>query len=191
MTPKERSRLFWMVGGLIAVTLIGCIVGAVVLAASSKNASNTTVSNPTAGATTAPTSAPTQQAVAHHQVGDAITTAGWQVTITSARAYDGNPAQFDIPRAGDTFLVVKGTFKNLTSQAQPLSTLLFFTLQDTQGNIYAEAVLNSVHAPDSPVLPNENAQGEWGYEVPASIHTFVLIFSDDLGHTTFIWDITL
>jgi hypothetical protein len=191
LTPKERSQLLWMFGGIIAVVLVGCIVGAIALAAGSQSASTRTAFNPTAGATTAPTSAPTQQAVAHHQVGDSITTADWQVTITSARAYDGNPYQFEIPREGDTFLVVKGTFKNLTNQSQPLSTLLFFTLQDTQGNTYPEAVLNSVRSPDSPVLPNEDTQGEWGYEVPASNHTFVLIFSDDLGHTTFIWDISI
>ena len=191
LSPKERSQLFWVLGGVIAVVLIGSIVGAVALAASSKNASNHPVSNPTVGATTTRTSAPTQQTVAHHQVGDAITTADWQVTITSARAYAGNPYQFETPRDGDTFLVVKGTFKNLTDQSQPLSTLLFFTLQDTQGNTYLEAVLNSVRSPDSPVLANRSTQGEWGYEVPASIHTFVLIFSDDPGHTTFAWDITI
>ena len=191
LTPKERSQLFWIVGGVIAVVLMGCIVGAVALAAGSQNAANTTVSHPTTGATTAPTSAATQQTAAHHQLGDSITTANWQVTITSARAYAGNPYQFDTPRSGDTFLVVKGTFKNLTDQSQPLSTLLFFTLQDTQGNTYLEAVLNSVRSPDSPVLADRSAQGEWGYEVPASIHTFVLIFSDDPGHTTSVWDITI
>ncbi len=191
LTPKERSQLFWILGGVIAVVLMGSIVGAVALAASSKNAANTAVSHPTTSATAAPTSASPRQAAAHHQMGDSITTANWQVTITSARAYDGNPSLFDIPRDGDTFLVVKGTFKNLTDQSQPLSTLLFFTLQDTQGNTYLEAVLNGVRSPDSPVLANRSTQGEWGYEVPTSTHAFVLIFSDDLGHTTSIWDITI
>ncbi|HEU5198772.1 MAG TPA: DUF4352 domain-containing protein [Ktedonobacterales bacterium] len=191
LTPKERSRLFWALGGIIAVALMGGIIGAVTLAASSKNTSPTTASNQIASTTNAPTSAPTRQAAAHHQVGDSITTANWQVTITSASAYEGNPNRFETPRAGDTFLVVQGTFKNLTNQSQPLSTLLFFTLQDTQGNTYLEAVLNSVNAPDSPVFANRSTQGEWGYEVPASLHTFVLIFSDDPGQTTSAWDITI
>lgn len=164
----------------------------VVVIVGSKNASSNIASNPAAISTTAPTTTSTQQPIAeHHQVGESITTASWQVTIDSASAYTGNPNQFETPRAGDTFLVVEGTFKNLTNKTQPLSTIQFFTLQDTQGSTYPEALLNTLAPPEGTVLAARGTIGEWGYEVPTSIHAFVLVFSDDVGQTTSLWEISI
>ena len=191
LTPKQRARLLWVLGGMIAVALVGSIVGGVVGAASSKNLANTGSSHPTAVATAAATHTPTQQGAGHHQVGDTISTARWRVTINSANTYAGNANLFEVPAAGDTFLVIEGTFKNLSSTAQTLSTLQFFALQDVQGNIYTEAFFNSLTPPDGAVLAGDTARGKWGYEVPASLHSFLLLYSDDAGQTTSIWEISI
>lgn len=191
LTPKKRAQLLWALGGVIAVVLMGSLVSIVVVAASSKNLANTGAFHPTAVSTAASTSTPTQQGIGHHQVGDTISTPRWQVTINSASAYAGNANLFEVPAAGDTFLVVEGAFKNLTSTTQTLSTLQFFALQDAQGNIYTEAFFNSLTPPDGAIFAGDTARGKWGYEVPASLHAFVLIYSDDAGQTTSIWEISI
>ena len=191
LTPKKRAQLLWALGGLIAIVLMGSIAGIVVVAATGKNLANTGVSHPTAVSTAAAATTPTQQGAEHHQVGDTISTPRWQVTINSASAYAGNANRFEVPAAGDTFLVMEGTFKNLTSTKQLLSTLQFFTLQDAQGNVYTEAFFNSLTPPDGAVFAGDTARGKWGYEVPASIHTFLLIYSDDAGQTTSTWEISI
>lgn len=190
--PKKRSKLIWILGGVIAVVLVCCIAGIAVVANGSKNSPNNTASNPTTVSTSAPTTVPTQKPSAgHHKVGDTISTATWQVTINTASVYAGDPNQFEVPKDGDTFLVVEGTFKNLTSQSQTLSTLVFFELQDAQGNKYNDALLTSVTPPDGAVLANGPAHGKWGYEVPTNTHAFVLVFTDDFGQTTYVWDISI
>jgi hypothetical protein len=181
---------------VLAVVLVVAIAGIAIAANANKSGPNTTASNPTAAPTNtltiAPTDTPTQNSSAtHHKVGDTVSTATWQVTINSAVSYAGNPDEFETPNPGDTYLVVEGTFKNLTSQSQTLSTLFMFELQDSQGNKYDEALLISVTGPDGTVLPNGPAHGKWGYEVPTSIHSFVLLFSDDFGQTAYVWDVSI
>ena len=191
LTPKQRAQLLWALGGVIAVVLMGSVAGIVIVAASSKNLANTGASHPTAVSTSAAITTPTQPGAEYHQVGETISTPRWQVTINSASAYAGNANRFEVPAAGDTFLVVEGTFKNPTSTMQLLSTLQFFTLQDVQGNVYTEAFFNSLRPPDGVVFAGDTARGKWGYEVPASIHTFLLIYSDDAGQTTSTWEISI
>ncbi len=180
--PKGRSKLVWIIGGVVAVLLVCCIAGVVVLN-SSKNTSTTT-SNTTSGQNTS-------NGGDHHKVGDTVKTATWQVTINSVSAYAGDPDQFEVPEDGNTFLVVEGTFKNLDKQSQTLSTILMFELQDSKGNKYDEALLTSVTGPDGTVLANGPAHGKWGYEVPKSIHSFTLLFSEDFGQTSTSWDVSI
>lgn len=193
--PKKQPNLIWIIGGVLAVVLVVAIAGIALAANSNKSGPNTTANTSATSTNTptiAPTDTPTQDSSAtHHKVGDTVTTATWQVTINSAVSYAGDPNEFETPNPGDTYLVVEGTFKNLTNQSQPLSTLLDFELQDSQGNKYEEALLISVTGPDGTVLPNGPAHGKWGYEVPTSVHTFVLVFSEDFGQTAYVWDLSI
>jgi hypothetical protein len=182
--PKKRSNLVWIIGGAVALVLVCCIAGIAVINGS-KNSANTTTSNSTSSPTTK------NSGGGHHKIGETVTTATWQVTINSASAYAGDPNQLDVPQDGDTFLVVEGTFKNLDKQSQTLSTILMFELQDSKGNKYDEALLTSVTGPDGTVLANGPAHGKWGYEVPKSVHTFILIFSEDFGQTSTTWDVSI
>ncbi|HEU5370746.1 MAG TPA: DUF4352 domain-containing protein, partial [Ktedonobacterales bacterium] len=117
----------------------------------------------------------------------------WQVTINGASHSSGDPSKFDpTPDAGKIYLVIEGTFKNLKSSPQPLSTLLFFELRDDQGNRYDETLLLSITPPDSEGIPAGGlAHGKWAYEVPTSAHTFTLAFNADLTGDPVIWDISV
>ena len=179
--PKKRSKLVWIIGGAVALVLVCCIAGVVVI---NRNASSATTSSTTSGQNTT-------NGGAHHKVGETVKTATWQVTINGVSAYAGDPDQFDVPQDGDTFLVVEGTFKNLDKDSQTLSTILMFELQDSKGNKYDEALLTSVTGPDGTVLANGPAHGKWGYEVPTSVHSFILIFSEDFGQTSTSWDVSI
>jgi hypothetical protein len=180
--PKKRSNLIWIIGGSVVVLLVVCIAGVAVLANAGKNISTSSSNTP---------NSTTGNSGAHHKVGETVTTATWQVTINSASAYAGNADQLDVPQDGDTFLLVEGTFKNTSKDSQTLSTILMFELQDTKGNKYDEALLTSVTGPDGTVLANGPAHGKWGYEVPKSVHNFILVFSEDFGQTSTTWDVSI
>jgi hypothetical protein len=195
MPPKRSRSALWIILAVVAVVVIGGIAGIAAIAGNgSKNSPTTSGSTP--GASTVPTAGLTptvQPGVGNHKVGETVSYGDqWQVTINTVSSYSGDPSQFDpTPAAGNTFLVIDATLKNLQNKAQPLSTLLEFELRDTQGNAYDEGFLPSLQLPDGTIPPNGLAHGTWGYEVPTSAHTFTLIFSADFGTTTIIWDISL
>lgn len=115
------------------------------------------------------------------------------MTINSASLSKGDPNKFDpTPTAGKTYLVIEGTFKNLKTSAQPLSTLVQFELRDGQGNRYKEVLLFSLTPPDSGGIPAGSlARGKWDYEVPTSVKSFILSYNPDLIGDPIIWDITV
>jgi hypothetical protein len=193
--PKRSRRTLWIIlGSLAAVLLVCCIGGLAVVANGGKNSPNTANSS-TPGATSNPGQTPTTAAPAgNHKVGETVSYNNeWQITINGAILSTGDSSQFDpTPEAGQTYLVIEGTFKNLKSSAQPLSTLLFFELRDNQGNRYNETILFSFTPPDSSGIPaGGRAHGKWPYEVPTSAHTFTLNFNADLVGDPIIWDITV
>jgi hypothetical protein len=180
-----------------AVLLVCCIGGIAVVANGGKNTSNTAnTSNTSSPVATSPsgvtpTTAPT---TSDHKIGDTVNfNSEWQVTITSATLSNGDASQFDpTPDAGKTYLIIEGSFKNLTTKAQPLSTLLYFELRDAQGNKYDETLLLSITPPDSGGIPAGGlSRGKWPYEVPTSVHAFTLAFDSDLAGNPAIWDINV
>ena len=179
--PKKRSKLGWIIGGVVAVLLVCSIIGIAVIA----RAGNTIASNSSNSSTNQ------NSGKGPHKVGEKVTTDTWEVTINSVSTYAGEPDQFEVPQDGNTFLLLEGTFKNLDKESQTLSVPLMFELQDSKGNKYDQALLTSVNDPDGTVLSNGPAHGKWGYEVPTSVHSFILIFSEDFGQTTFTWNISI
>src|SRR5579883_2254175 len=189
--PKRSGRILWIMVAIVAVVV--AFFSGLAIGANSKSSGTTSGgSNPGATATTGPTATATAHP-GNHQVGETVNYNNhWQITINSVSSYQGDPSQFDpTPAPGDTFLVIEGTFKNLQSTAQPLSTDVDFELRDSQGNNYDEAFLPSLNMPDGTIPPGGPAHGKWGYEVPTSAHTFTLLFSEDFGETSAIWDISL
>jgi hypothetical protein len=174
--------------------LLICAIGSLAIANSSKNAStrsttSTTSATPQPGVTSTPA-----LPASNHKIGDAVNFHNeWQVTINSASLSNGDANQVDpTPEAGKTYLIIGGTFKNLTTRAQTLSTLLYFELRDAEGNTYYEAFLPSVTPPDSSgVEAGGFVQGTWSYKVPTSLHAFALFFNSDLTGEPAIWDINV
>jgi len=193
---RSRRALWIILVGVAAVFLLCCIGGLAVVANGGKNTSSnaTTSSSPSPAATSPSGVTPTATLPANtYTIGDKVNFHNeWQITITNANFSNDAPSQFDpTPDVGKVYLIIQGTFENLTTKAQPLSTLLYFELRDAQGNSYIEAFLPSLTPPDSrAVEAGSFSQGTWGYEVPSSAQTFTLSFNADLTGSPVIWSIS-
>ncbi len=191
----QPPRSKWKTIGIISLILNGLLIIAVIVSlGSAKGPANSTATGgntPTSsGGSNTPT-VPTAATGQHYQVGQTVTVGdAWQVTINSATTSQGS-GDDPPPKAGNVYLIIEATLKNLQSKAAPLSTLIDFELHDAQGNHYTESFLFSLNGPDGTVEAGGLAHGKWGYEVPASVHSFTLLFSKDFGQTVTIWDINV
>lgn len=116
----------------------------------------------------------------------------WQVTVNSATTSPGS--EFNKPqKAGDVFLVLNVTVKNLTSQAQTISSLINFTLTDTTGQKYDGTIDTDAGASlDGNVNAGSPLRGSLAYEVPTNIKKFQLAFQADITSTgSTVWDISV
>lgn len=195
--PKQKSRLgLWIaLGGIVVLLLVG---GGIVAALTNNAQSNPTVvatqvvatattvqSQPTA-ATTAITASTNNQ---HFKVGQVVKVNNtWEVTINSVKTVNGN--DFSTPTVGDTYFVIDVTLKNLSGQAQNVSSALNFSLQDATGQKYTETILVGETPPDGKVEANSLLHGQLTYEVPISQTSFTFNFEPDIvaGKQT-IWDL--
>lgn len=125
----------------------------------------------------------------HFKVGDQVKVGStYIVTINSVARNSGN--DIDQPKAGDNYLVVDVTVKNVSSQEQDLSSILQFTLKDASGQKYDETFISNATAPDGKIEPGDQVRGQLPYEVPTAQKTFTLAFESDItssGET--IWDL--
>jgi len=117
-------------------------------------------------------------------VGDICT-----MTVNSAATNPGS--QFSMPQAGNIYLVLDVTLKNVSAKEQNVSSFLQFTLQDATGQKYQQTFADFAKAsPDGKVAVGSLLRGELVYEVPKALHNFTLSFEADItspGQT--IWDI--
>jgi hypothetical protein len=190
--PKKKSRLWlWIVLGIVAVLLCGCISVVALLSNAAKNVVNPNVSSiDTAVATTSSgnTPAPSTQ---HFIVGQVVKVGDiWNVTVNSVKKSPGDA--ISQPKSGNIYLIIDVTMKNVSTQEQNVSSLVSFSLQDSTGQKYTETItdLSDIHAPDGKVEAGALLRGQLVYEVPASLHAYMLSFQADFlsaGQTT--WDI--
>jgi flagellar basal body-associated protein FliL len=173
--PKKRSRTWlWIVLGVLAVLLLGCI-GIVALVTSAAKTTNTGTVATTipSSSTSAPTSNPSGQ---HFKVGQVVTVGDtWQVTVNSANHH---------------YHILDVTLKNISLQEQNVSSALNFSLQDSTGQKYTETILPSKTPPDGKVEAGSLLRGQLSYEVPTSEKAFTFSFQANVisgGQT--IWDI--
>lgn len=82
------------------------------------------------------------------------------------------------PRAGDTYLEISISLKNVSAKIQPVSSMVQFTLNDASGQNHPESLTDSnVHQPaDADVPAGKTLNAQIAYEVPASQHSFTLTF---------------
>ncbi|HEX9035476.1 MAG TPA: DUF4352 domain-containing protein [Ktedonobacterales bacterium] len=144
------------------------------------------------GSTTSGGSSSSSSSAAHFKVGDQVKVGDtWVVTLNSVTTHGST--DIDQLNAGDTYLVLDMTFKNVSSQEQSLSSLLQLSLKDSTGQSYNETVTSFAKAtPDGKVEAGGLSRGQLVFEVPSSQKSFTLAFEADItsgGQT--IWDIKL
>lgn len=176
-SPSGRIRVLPLIALLLAV-------GAVIMACGS------TTDN-TGSLTTGSNSASTSTAK-HFKVGQQVKVGNsWIVTINSAKTHAAT--DIDQPKAGDTYLVIDATFKNVSSAEQNLSTLLQVTLKDATGQSYDETITTFANQPpDGKIAAGSVSRGQMVYEVPTSQKSYTLAFESDIVSSgQVIWDISI
>ena len=149
-----------------------------------------TGSGNTGTAVTGTVPAPAQ--ASHFKVGDQVKVGtDWLVTVNSATSNKGDDT--DQPKAGDVYLVIDVSLKNLSSQSQTISSLLNFKVKDSTGQEYDEALtINLGTPPNGDVAAGDVLRGQISYEVPAAQHQFTFAFIPDLTDTgQSIWDLSI
>ena len=172
------------------VFLAGLLVILGALLACGASSDNTGTS--TSSSTTSQTSQTSQQDK-HFKVGETVKVGDtWEVTVNSVKTSDGD----DVikPDAGNTFLIVNVTVKNISSKEQNISSLLNFKLKDKDGTEGKDALLTSgvTPAPNGKVAAGDKSKGDLTYQVSTSQKSFTLAFEADLlssGQT--VWDLSL
>src|SRR6266700_1223896 len=185
--PKKSRTWLWIVG-MILVAIISYSVGA---GSHSGSDTTATTSNNTSTSAAQPTQAPkatTKPANSHHKIGETITSDDiWQVTITSASTNQGtNMFQ---PKAGNVFLQIQITMKNVSQQAQTASSLAMWDLKAVDGTKYNTSLTDAT-SPDGQVEAGGPLKGTLTYEVPSGTKTFTLSFITSLADPSLdVWDI--
>lgn len=167
---------------LPAAALLLAVSGAIIACGGADNS----------GATTSGGSSSTASGATHFKVGDQVKVGStWVVTVNSAALHGAT--DIDQPQAGNTYLILDITFKNVSSQEQDLSSIAQLSLKDATGQTYNETVTSfQTGTPDGKVEVGGLLRGQVVYEVPQSQHTFTLAFQASIvssGQT--IWDITV
>lgn len=173
----RRTFVLFLCGVLFALSLLAC--------GESSNAGTALTST---GNTPAATVAP----IKHFTVGQAVKVGDtWQIVVNSAKESAGST--YFKPKAGNVYLIVAISAKNLSASEQVLSSLVQFHLQDTSGQEYQIALDPDAGAIlDGKVEAGAPRKGVLVYEIPQSVHALTLGFESsvvDQGQT--IWDIPI
>lgn len=112
-------------------------------------------------------------------IGDQVSVGdGLSLTVTAVEAPEGN--EFFTPEEGNQFLIVRATFDNSGSEAQPVSSLLQMSLLDEAGNSYDLDLIATVLAEqtlDGEVPAGGSLSGGAGFQVPAGTPGLVFVYN--------------
>lgn len=183
--PKKSNKgLIAIISIIVVLVLIVGGVAAALAMRSKGNTANTTATPTSTAATngTTPTAAATQPGNSTPSTGTSGTLnqpvqAGtdWVITVTKVAA---NSSGDFPPKAGDTYLEITMSLKNVSATKMVVSSLLQFSLVDSVGGKYDEALTdtNVTKTPDGDVEAGQTLDAQLAYEVPQSQHNFVLAF---------------
>lgn len=146
----------------------------------------------TGTAVTATASEATPTPAAHFKIGQTVKVGTtWQIIVHGAKASPGG--QFDSLKAGDAYLEIDVSLKNITAKEQNTSSLIDWNIQDSTGQKYSSSFASDAPSgPDGKVEAGSTLRGTLVYEVPKAEKHYTLSFAPDLlssGQT--IWDITV
>ena len=178
--PKKRRTGLWIALGVIAVLVFACIgVSAIALrgASSAVNSVATTVATFTPASGSTPATSPSGS----NTIGKPVqVNADWMVTLNKVSTSTGT--EFDMPKAGDIYLVVNVTLANTSGSTQNASSIGQWSLKDASGQTYTQDIAYG-NGPDGTVTANGKIRGNVAYEVPKSQHSYTLQFVPDIGST--------
>jgi hypothetical protein len=175
--PKKRRTGLWIALGIIAVLLFACIgVSAIVLhgASTAVNSVATSIATFTPAAGSTPVPAPASNTIGK----PVVVNADWTVTLQKVSTSTGSDV--DKPKAGNILLVVNVTMHNTSGSTQNASTAIQWSLKDSTGQTYTQDIFFG-NGPDGTVAAGGLIRGSIAYEVPKSVHSFILQFVAGIG----------
>ena len=199
---KSNTGLIAIISIIVVVVLILAGVGVAFAVRANNNTANAPTPTPAATATSGVT--PTPTATLPTSTTPGTTTSGtlnqpvqagtdWVVTVTNVTATTNSDLP---PKAGNTYLEITLTLKNVSATTQLVSSLLQFSLADTNGAKYDESLTdtNITKTPDGNVAAGQTLNAQLAYEVPQSQHHFVLGFDYGLidgSDSTVTWQLNV
>jgi flagellar basal body-associated protein FliL len=205
---KSKKGLITVISVIVVVVLLLAGVGAV-LALRSKGSTAHTASTSTPTTHNTPTTSGVTPAATQPAGGTTPSTgsngssgsvgqpvqagSNWVVTITHVKATTSSAFP---PKAGNTYLEISLTLKNVSATKQIVSSLLQFNLTGSGGSKYTEALTDTnIHQPpDGDIKAGQTLNAQMAFEVPQAQHSFVLTFeyglTDGSGAAT-TWPITV
>lgn len=186
--PKRRLFVFVLALCIAAMVILACGESSNNTGTAS-NSGNSGNSGSSSSSSSAPTKAPANQ---HFKVGQQVKVGTtWMVTVDSTNTSTGSP--YNTPKAGNVYLIVTVSLKNMSSQEQNVSSIMQFNLQDSSGQKYTETIDPDAGATlDGKVEAGSPLKGVIVYEVPKSMHSYQLSFQADItseGQT--LWDLSI
>jgi Domain of unknown function (DUF4352) len=125
----------------------------------------------------------------HYKVNVPVSVANlWSMTVNSVTTNPGTAAEK--PQTGHTYLVVEVTLKNISSEAQPISSLLQFQLSDSANHDFSQTVTSFSQPPSGLITPSDAVHGVLAFEVPTTMQQFTLSFQPSASSTgKTYWDV--
>lgn len=113
------------------------------------------------------------------KIGDVISIRDYVFTVNSTRTSNGD--DFMKPDDGNIWYIIDATVENKSDEPVSISSLLMFTLSDSEGYSYDQAFgADTKGSLDGELAPGRKMRGEIAYEVPESASGFELIFDADV-----------
>ncbi len=169
------------------LTVVVVLVSAVVVLACGGASAANTGTKIDSGSTS--TGGQTNTTAQHFKVGDQVKVGDtYVVSVNSVKTSAGS--DIDQPKAGNDYLIVDVTIKNVSSQEQNFSSDLQFTLKDSTGQKYTQTIISNATPPDGKIAAGDLLRGQMAFEVPTSQKNFTLAFESDIfGSGQTIWDL--
>lgn len=142
-----------------------------------------------AGAVATKGATPTAVVHSHFKVGQVVTVSGWNITVNSVSETDGSATGDLAPPAGDVYLVVDVTQKNVSAQAQD-ANLFDWNVRDATGTKAQLGTLINAADISGTVESGAQTHGQLVFEVPTGQHSFTLEYAP-LFTLAAVWDISV
>lgn len=194
IVQQKKSRLVPILAIVVGAVVLCAIIGAVSNAGKSNTGTKVdTTTDTTSNTTSSSSQAPSQPSQQHFKAGDVVTTGDtWEVTVNSATTSQGNG--FEVPDAGNTYVVLDITMRNTSAKEQNESSILQWNFKGPDGQKYKQALYSDPNSSslDGKVEPGGLLKGEISFETPQTVKSFNLAFSPEtFGSGQTIWDITV